>query len=84
MKPRKVSLRLPVGLAERVEAIAGAFGVDLSAAIRFALQRGVAALEAEAVAAPLVRPPCEISPLPDPPVSPAPPPRRRVYSPGVR
>lgn len=43
-----VSLRLPEALLERLEEIAKAQGMNLSAAMRIALQRGVAALEHDA------------------------------------
>lgn len=42
---KHVSVRLTVQLEERVEAIAEAKGVSFSAALRFALERGVAAME---------------------------------------
>jgi len=42
------SFRLPVGLIARIESIARSKRVKLSAAFRFALERGVAALEKEA------------------------------------
>jgi hypothetical protein len=42
------SLRLPEALLARVEAIAKSHGIKFSAAVRIALQRGVAALEREA------------------------------------
>lgn len=41
------SLRLPDALFDRVEAIAKAQGISISAAMRIALQRGVSAMEQE-------------------------------------
>jgi predicted DNA-binding protein len=46
------SVRLTPQMEERVEAIAKAKGVSFSAAMRFALERGVAAMEKEAEPAP--------------------------------
>lgn len=42
------AIRLPEEMIARIEAIAKAQGIKFSAAMRFALQRGVAALEQEA------------------------------------
>lgn len=42
------TIRLPEGLLTRLETIAKGQGIKLSAAIRFALQRGVSAIEREA------------------------------------
>jgi metal-responsive CopG/Arc/MetJ family transcriptional regulator len=47
-KGQHKTVRLPEGLLERLEEIARAQGIRLSAAIRIALQRGVTALENEA------------------------------------
>jgi predicted DNA-binding protein len=44
----RTSLRLPDGLLSRLEAIAKAQGISISAAMRIALQRGIAAIEREA------------------------------------
>jgi hypothetical protein len=49
------SLRLPELLLERIEAIAKAHGIKFSAAVRIALQRGVAAIEREAQSVALPR-----------------------------
>jgi predicted DNA-binding protein len=61
------SIRLTPQLEERLEAIAKAKGVTISAAIRFALERGVAAIEKDA------------APTTSAPEAP----RRRVLSKGV-
>lgn len=45
---KHLSVRLTEQLAERITAIATAKGVSFSAATRFALERGVAALEKDA------------------------------------
>lgn len=45
------SIRLPDGLYDRVEAIAKAQGISVSAAMRIAIMRGVTAIEHEAAPA---------------------------------
>jgi hypothetical protein len=51
------ALRLPIGLLERIEALARTQGIKLSAAMRIALQRGAAAMEHDAKPAPSTPPP---------------------------
>lgn len=43
------SLRLPDALQERIEAYAKESGISFSAAMRIALQRGIAAIEQEKI-----------------------------------
>lgn len=46
---KHISVRLTTQLEERVAAIAESKGVSFSAALRFALERGVAAMEKDAL-----------------------------------
>lgn len=70
------TVRLPVAMIARLEAIAREQGISESAAARIALQRGMAAMEFEVDLA--------CSPLTEPPPPPPTGMRRRILSHGIR
>ena len=80
--PRRTptAIRLPDHFLRRLKSYARAHRITVSAAMRIAAQRGLAALEREAEA---VAPPGPSPPPPGPAPAAAPAPRRRLLSPGV-